>query len=86
MGRGGGLNNLEMVLAAFKLEVLKGEEPGLWYCQRVGQKRVALDIPGLYLPLVDKLWKTKKGRCETQTKPDLDLTAQAVNDVDDVIV
>jgi hypothetical protein len=40
----------------------------------------------VYLPLVDKLWKTKKGRRETQTEPDLDLTAQAVNTVDDVIV
>jgi hypothetical protein len=40
----------------------------------------------VYLPLVDKLWKTKKGRRETQTKADLDLTAQAVNTVDDVIV
>jgi hypothetical protein len=40
----------------------------------------------VYLPLVDKLWKTKMGRHETQTEPDLDLTAQAVNTVDDVIV
>jgi hypothetical protein len=30
--------------------------------------------------------ETKKGRCETQTEPNLDLTAQAVNTVDDAIV
>jgi hypothetical protein len=44
MARGGSLNNLEMVLAAFKLKVLKGEEPGLWYCQQVRQNESVPDF------------------------------------------